>query len=60
MIGKIFSGIVEVILELLTGLFEAIGDICAGSNSLNQTLENINIKMMGSYAEIEKLKSQNR
>ena len=60
MVGKIVSGIIEVISEIVTGLIEAIGDICGGSNSLNQTLENINIRMMGSYEEIEKLKSQNR
>ena len=60
MIGKIIGGVIEVISEIFTGLIEAIGDICGGSNSLSQTLENINIRMMGSYEEIEKLKSQNR
>ena len=60
MIGKIVSGVVEVISEIVTGLIEAIDDIGGGSNGLSQTLENINIRMMGSYEEIEKLKSQNR
>ncbi len=56
MVGKILSGTVEVISEIVTGLIEAVGDICGGSSSLSQTLEKINIQMMGSYEEIEKLK----
>ena len=58
MIGKILNGTIEVISEIISGLKEVIADCSFEDNGISETLEVINIKMMGSYEDMERLARQ--
>ena len=58
MIGKILKGMIEVISEIMSGLKEAIEDCSLSDNGIGKRLEVINIKMMGSYKDMEQLARQ--
>lgn len=58
MIGSILKGTKEVVVEIVTGLLEAIADSKNDLKYLNEKLDTFNVKMMGSYTEIEALKNR--
>jgi len=55
MVGKIVKGVIEVVSEISVGLKDACLGIFSGSGML---IDNLNIRMMGSYKDIEKLKER--
>jgi len=58
MIGSILKGTKEVVVEIVIGLLEAIADSKNDLKYLNEKLDTFNVKMMGSYTEIEALKNR--
>jgi len=55
MIGKIISGTVEVVTEILGGLFEAATDLWSNSDDI---FADLNTKLMGSYEDLSKLEAK--
>ena len=52
MIGKIILGTLEVVSEILGGLYEALVDLWGNSDKI---FAELNTKLMGSYEELEAL-----
>ncbi|HHD82214.1 MAG TPA: hypothetical protein ENK94_03380 [Campylobacterales bacterium] len=50
MIKDILAGVKEVVVELSSGMKESCGSL---TTEINSCLDDLNVKMMGSYEEIE-------
>jgi len=58
MIGSILKGTKEVVVEIVVGLVESVLESGDDLKHLNSKLNEINVRMMGSYHQIEALKNR--